>query len=57
MAFPSRSLPSIVCAWHVSQASIEGDRGRLTSFAGLACWKFANPNEVGLVGAGSDNST
>ena len=57
MAFPSRSLPSIVCAWHVSQASIEGDRGRLASFAGLACWKFANPNEVGLVVAGSYDST
>ena len=55
--FPCRSFPSIVCAWHVSQASREGDRGRLASFAGLACWKLASPNEVGLIGAGSDDST
>ena len=34
----------------LSQASREGDRGRLGSFSGFACWKLANPSEVGLFG-------
>ena len=34
----------------LSQASSEVDRGRLGSFSGFACWKLANPSEVGLFG-------
>ena len=44
------SFPSRACAWTGSQASREGDRGRLGSFSGFACWKLANPSEVGLFG-------
>ena len=43
------SLPSRACAW-TSQASREGDRDRLGSFSGFACWKLANPSEVGFFG-------
>ena len=57
MTLPCRSFPSRVCARHVSQASREGDRGRLASFSGLACWKLASPSEMGFVRAGSYGST
>ena len=50
-------FPSRVVARHVSQASGEGDRGRLASFSGLACWKLVNPSEMGFVGASSYGST
>ena len=49
------SLQSLCLA--ESQASREGNRGRLGSFSGFACCNLANPSEVGLFGVGSESST